>query len=95
MDSFIKDMVFSIFDNDMIKSQKDLQKFLLKFIEVLENFEYESIDLTKTSDEEETDEEPSTSDEDFIVNSDEESSDSENLDENIFICNNCKEKCIE
>ena len=96
MDSFIKDLVFSIYDNDLIKTKDDLQLFLKKFIKTLQNFDYDSIDLTITSSESEEEIEPTTSDEDFIDDNEyeTESSDNENLNlnENIFICDICKKK---
>ena len=52
MDNFIKDMVFSIYDNELIKSKKDLHTFLKKFITTLQTYEYDSIDLNETSSEE-------------------------------------------
>jgi len=93
MDSFIKDMVFSIYDNELIKSKKDLQIFLKKFIKTLQTFEYDSIDLNDTSSEEESDIEPTTSDEEFIVDSEEESESEESLNGEIFLCAICKNGC--
>lgn len=93
MDNFIKDMVFSIYDNELIKSKEDLHTFLKKFIKVLQTYEYESIDLNDTSGEEESDIEATTSDEEFIVNSGEESESDESLNGEIFICDICKNGC--
>ena len=66
MDNFIKDIVFSIYDNELIKSKKDLHVFLKKFIKQLQTFEYESIDLNETSGEEESESEESLNGEIFI-----------------------------
>ena len=93
MDNFIKDMVFSIYDNELIKSKKDLHTFLKKFITTLQTYEYDSIDLNETSSEEESDIEPTTSDEEFIVDSGEESESEESLNGEIFICDICKNGC--
>lgn len=95
MDNFIKDIVFSIYDNELIKSKEDLQIFLKKFIKVLQTYEYESIDLNETSEEEESDSDPTTSDEEFIFNSEEESESEseESLNGEIFICDICKNGC--
>ena len=97
MDSFINEMVFSIYDNELIKTNKDLHLFIKKFLKTLQTYEYESIDLTATSsdDENEDDIEPTTSDEDFICDIEEsESSDNDVENDKIFICDICKEKCM-
>jgi len=93
MDSFINEMVFSIYDNELINSAEDLHKFLRKFIKKLQTYQYDSIDLNETSSEEESEIEATTSDEEFIVNSGEESESEESLNGEIFICDICKNGC--
>lgn len=93
MDSFINEMVFSIYDNELINSAEDLHKFLRKFIKQLQTYKYDSIDLNETSSEEESEIEATTSDEEFINDNNSESSSDESLNGEIFICDICKNGC--
>ena len=85
MESFIDDVIFTIYDNELINGQDDIQEFIGIFLTKLNINNYSSIDITNTSDEEETDEEANTSDEDFICDSDETSESDEEQ-----ICEYCK-----
>ena len=78
MDEIIDDIVFIIFDNNIINNPKDADIFFNKLLFKLKMNNYDSIDIENSDDEYESDDEPNTSDEDFI-NDESESDDDEDV----------------
>lgn len=84
MDKIIDDIVFIIFDNNIINNPKDADIFFNKLLFKLKMNNYDSINIEFTDDESESDDEPNTSDEEFINDeseSDDDESESELVDE--------------
>ena len=82
MNKIIDEIVFMIFDNNIIKNDKDCEKFMKKFCEKINNFEYDSINIEDTDEESDSsDSSEDSSDEDFI-NDNSESSD-DDIDEKL------------
>ena len=80
MDKIIDDIVFIIFDNNIINNPKDADVFFNKLLFKLKMNNYDSIDIENSDDEYESDENPETSDDEFI-NDESESDDEEDVSE--------------
>lgn len=83
MDKIIDDIVFLIFDNNIINNPNDADVFFNKLLLKLKMSNYDSIDIENSDDEYETDVEPTTSDEEFI--NDESESDDDEDDSDLVI----------
>jgi hypothetical protein len=80
MNNLVDEIVFMIFDNNIINNPNDIETFLNKLIVKLKINNYDSIDIENTDDEYESDENPETSDDEFI-NDESESDDEEDVSE--------------
>jgi hypothetical protein len=75
MDKIVDEIVFMIFDNNIINNPNDTKIFFNKLISKLKMKEFDSINIEETESESSDEEEPNTSDEEFILDTDETSED--------------------